>query len=243
MRPPHQRRLEVRHPLHLQRGADGRALPGRQGRDQLAHRVAVVAAEFERRRLGAGRIRLIAHVAGQHVHFEDHRCALGIGAAHRALVAQAGLVEDEDRLAAHVSAGEVGLAAQADVDRLQLHPTRRQAVGTVVRLGGVDAQRLAAAAHRDLPGLRQPLRLEIERLDPHVRQAKALELRGQPLGALMVGRGPGDAAPELRMPLIAVAAGDLRLFDDQGVHALGRRWRRSALRRPATATAATPRRG
>src|SRR6185436_7309296 len=109
------------------------------------------------------------------------------------------LVEHEHRFAGYVLAGEIRLAPEAGVHRFHVDTTGGERVGAVERLRALDSNGLATAGDDRLPGLRHPLRFEIERLDSDVGQACRPELRRQPLRALGVRRRSSDPAPELRM--------------------------------------------
>ena len=138
----------------------------------------------------------------------------------RSLVPQSGLVEHEHGFAAHVLAGEIRLAPEPGVHGFNVDATGGQRICAVERLRAFEPHGLSSAGHDHLPGLRHPLRFEIQRLDSDVGQTGRLELRRQPLRAFAIGRRAGDAAPELRMDVVAIAPGNERLLDDIPVHAL-----------------------
>src|SRR5204862_2236620 len=84
----------------------------------------------------------------------------------------------------------------------------------IVRLRGIEPDRLAAARNRHVPFLREPLGTEIQRLNANVARPERLELVREPLGALRISGAPDDASPELRVALIAIPPGARRLFLD-----------------------------
>jgi hypothetical protein len=80
-------------------------------------------------------------------------------------------------------------------------------------LRGMEIDDLPVARAGNGPGLRHPLRREIEHLFVNVRQSKLFEFVEHPLGVFGVGRGADDSPPEL-MALIAILAGNRSLVGD-----------------------------
>ena len=84
-----------------------------------------------------------------------------------------GIAEEQHRLAAHVTSGEIRLAAQPGVDDIEIEPGAGRAGAAVGRLRGVELQRLAAAGRGHFPRLRDPLRRESIGSSVHVGAARS----------------------------------------------------------------------
>ena len=141
-----------------------------------------------------------------------------VGDAHVAR-RQIGAVE-EHRFAADVACqGDVGIAAKPDIDRLEIEAAGGRATAAVGGLGGLELQRLPGGGGRHRPGLRNPLRREVDDLLADVGHAERTELLQHPLRVLGVGRGADDPSPELRVAIVAIATGDLRELLDVALQA------------------------
>ena len=158
------------------------------------------------------------HVARQHRHFENDRRALRVRPLDAALVTQALHAVDEDRLAADILAREIRLGAETGIHGVQFHAALCQAVGVIGRLRRTQLHRLAAAGHGHVPGLRDPLRRKIKRLNANVRKAQRPEFSGEPFIGLGIAGGADDPAPELRMPIVPVAHRNLGQLVHISVH-------------------------
>ena len=216
-RAPHGAGLAVGLHLHVEPHVQARRLFA----DQVAHRIAVVHAERKRRDCRAGRIELRADVARQADRDDDGGRALVLRAADGAFGGRRVTprsrqrhAEEDDRLALDVAADVVRLAAGAEIRGFEIKAVAGRARRAVRGLRRVQPHGLAAAGRGDGPRLRHPLRREIEGLHVNVGQADRLEPLGQPLTIFLVRRRSNHAAPELRMPLIAISPRDGGLIHD-----------------------------
>src|SRR5205085_4955584 len=98
------------------------------------------------------------------------------------------------------------LACECDVDRLKFETCCRRAGSSRSRLRALQRDGLPTRGGSDRPRLGLPLRRQIEHLLVRVREADLAELVQHPLGVLCVGFRSRNAAPELRMTVIAIAA-------------------------------------
>ena len=214
---PNECGLEVRHHLDIKRRLHVCRLTRRQRCDQIPDRETVIASNRECRRPGIRWVALITHVAGQHVDLEDSRRTLLIRTFDRVLVVVAEHRVGEHGFACQVLAHEVGGASHSSVHGLDIDAGRRERGRPIVGLRGIECDRLAAARHRHLPFLREPLRTEIQRLDANVTHPEGLERVREPRRAFRIGGAPDDASPELGMTLIAIPPRDRRLLLDVAV--------------------------
>src|SRR5262249_21252085 len=115
---------------------------------------------------------------------------------------------EENGLAAHIAADEVGFTAQTGVDDFEIESRAGRARTRVRRLCGGELQRLGAAGDREIPRLREPLRREIDHVLVHVRKIELLELALHPPSAVAMRGAADDSAPELGMAGVAILPRD-----------------------------------
>ncbi len=209
-RAPDRRGLQVRDHLHVERQLDARRRTAGRFRDQLAHREPVVLPEREGRHRALHRVELEVQVARDHQRDEDRGRALLADALPRAVgrrrVARHVVVAvEEDRLPLQILTRQIGVGGQTDVDRFEIEAAGWCGDTAMGRLRAAERHALAAARRGDAPGLRHPLRRQIERLLADVGEPERLQLGHQPAAVLGIGFAADDSSPELRMAVVAIA--------------------------------------